>query len=134
MIAKAEELLVPIRRIHERIRDGVVEAFHRTDSEELSAIAKEAEGDTLYAVDRVGEELLVELFDREIARKTSVVLVAEGLDEGGQVVLPAGTSENDAVWRIIVDPNRRHARRYVPEEKRLDPDRCGSQQRSNGPT
>lgn len=104
MMAKVEDLLLPIRRIQERIRDGVVEAFHQIDSDELSAIAKEAEGDTIYEVDRVGEELLVELFEREIARTAPVVLVAEGLDEGGQIVLPAGASENDAVWRIIVDP------------------------------
>jgi fructose-1,6-bisphosphatase/inositol monophosphatase family enzyme len=104
MMEKAEDLLVPIRRIHERIRDGVVEAFHRIDSDELSAIAKEAEGDTIYAVDRVGEKLLVELFEQEIARRAPIVLVSEGLEQGGQVVLPAGKTESDAVWRIIVDP------------------------------
>jgi hypothetical protein len=31
------------------------------------------------------------------------VLVAEGI-EGGQLVLPRGTTESDAVWRIVVDP------------------------------
>jgi fructose-1,6-bisphosphatase/inositol monophosphatase family enzyme len=101
---KADDLLVPIRRIHERIRDGVVEAFQSTDSDELSAVAKEAEGDTIYAVDRIGEKLLVELFEQEIARTAPIVLVSEGLEHGGQVVLPAGTPETDAVWRIIVDP------------------------------
>jgi hypothetical protein len=32
-----------------------------------------------------------------------LILIAEGL-EGGQVILPRGTAETDAVWRVIVDP------------------------------
>src|SRR4029434_6969491 len=31
------------------------------------------------------------------------VLIAEGI-EGGQIVLPRGTSEAQALWRIIADP------------------------------
>ena len=32
-----------------------------------------------------------------------LVLVAEGI-EGGELVLPRGTAESDAVWRVVVDP------------------------------
>jgi len=46
---------------------------------------------------------LIEFVEREIAVKTPVVLIAEGL-EHGKVVLPRGTNEYDAVWKIIVDP------------------------------
>jgi fructose-1,6-bisphosphatase/inositol monophosphatase family enzyme len=54
-------------------------------------------------VDRVSEERIVEFFAHEVAPSAPLVLVAEGL-EGGSVVLPQGASEDDAVWRIIVDP------------------------------
>ena len=97
------EFLPIIKILHERIRDAVVEACEHSALESLSAIAKEEEGDTIYAVDRVSEELIVEFFEREIAGKTSVVLIAEGL-KTGQVILPRGTDENDAKWRVIVDP------------------------------
>ena len=40
---------------------------------------------------------------REIASATPIVLIAEGLP-GGKRVLPRATSEETAVWRIIVDP------------------------------
>lgn len=71
--------------------------------EEMASIAQEEEGDTIYAVDRVSEELLVEFFTEKIATHTPIVLIAEGLS-GGEVVLPAGTDPADAQWRIIVDP------------------------------
>jgi fructose-1,6-bisphosphatase/inositol monophosphatase family enzyme len=98
------ELLGPIRRIHERVRDTVVAQCERTALEELSDVADdESEGDTIYAIDRVSEELLVELFAKEIATRSPIVLIAEGIGDG-QVVLPAGASESDAMWRVIVDP------------------------------
>ena len=97
------DLLQPIRTLHERIREAVVTACEEATLEALSGIAQEAEGDTIYAVDRVSEELLIEFFEREIAPHAPVVLIAEGL-EGGQIMLPRGAREEDAVWRIIVDP------------------------------
>jgi fructose-1,6-bisphosphatase/inositol monophosphatase family enzyme len=72
--------------------------------EQLAAVADdESEGDTIYAVDRVSEELLVELFEHKVASRAPMVLVAEGI-EGGELVLPRGAAERDAVWRVVVDP------------------------------
>lgn len=65
--------------------------------------AEEQSGDTIYAVDRVSEELLVDFFAHEIAPRWPLVLVAEGLP-GGQVVLPQGSRADDALIRVIVDP------------------------------
>jgi fructose-1,6-bisphosphatase/inositol monophosphatase family enzyme len=97
-------LLEPLRRIHERVRDAVVAECEKAAVEQLAEVSDdESEGDTIYAVDRVSEELLVELFEREVANFAPVVLVAEGI-EGGELVLPRGTAESDAVWRIVVDP------------------------------
>jgi fructose-1,6-bisphosphatase/inositol monophosphatase family enzyme len=97
-------LLDPLRRIHEQVRDAVVAECEKAAVEQLAEISDdESEGDTIYAVDRVSEELLVELFEREVASLAPLVLVAEGI-EGGELVLPRGTPEVDAVWRIVVDP------------------------------
>jgi fructose-1,6-bisphosphatase/inositol monophosphatase family enzyme len=98
------QLLDPLRRIHERVRDAVVAECEKAAVEQLAEVSDdESEGDTIYAVDRVSEELLVELFEQEIASLAPLVLVAEGI-EGGELVLPRGTAESDAVWRIVVDP------------------------------
>ncbi|HEY9283115.1 MAG TPA: hypothetical protein VIP46_06640, partial [Pyrinomonadaceae bacterium] len=96
-------LLGPLRRLHESIRAAVVEACERSELEAMAAVERDEEGDTIYAVDRVGEELLIDFFEREVAPAAPLVLVAEGL-RGGQVVLPRGASEAEAVWRVVVDP------------------------------
>ena len=96
-------LLAPILRLHEIIRQEVVAATERAALEDLASIERDDEGDTIYAVDRVSEDLLIDFVEREIARLAPVVLIAEGLP-GGKVVLPRGASEADAAWRIIVDP------------------------------
>lgn len=98
----AGDLLEPLRRIHDGIRDAVVTATERQHLDELAHVDRDNEGDTIYAVDAISEETLLELFE-ELARQYSFVLIAEGLDEG-QMVFPQGTDEAAATWRIMVDP------------------------------
>jgi hypothetical protein len=104
MIIDIADLLTPLRHLHDQIRDSLVAAAEVTSPEEMAQIAKEEAGDTIYAVDKISEELLIEFFTHEIARHTPVVLIAEGLGESGQMVLPEGVPEAEALWRIIIDP------------------------------
>lgn len=71
--------------------------------DELARVADETEGDTIYVVDRVSEDLLIEYFDQEVAQRWPLILIAEGLP-GGRLTLPRGTREQDARWQVIVDP------------------------------
>ena len=96
-------LLEPLKRLHQRIREEVVRSCEQSALEDLAAVAREEEGDTIYAVDQVSEDLLIEFFESELETFGSLVLIAEGLPSG-KVTIPAGTIENDATWRIIVDP------------------------------
>lgn len=103
-IAHADELLARILRLQAQIRAAVVAACERSALDDLAQVAAEdSAGDTIYAVDRVSEELLVEFFAQEVAPRWPLVLIAEGLPEG-QVVLPAGNTAEQAVIRVIVDP------------------------------
>ena len=97
------ELLGPIRRIHERVRDAVVAECEKAAVSNSLKSQTTSLGDTIYAIDRVSEELWKELFEHEVAIDAPLVLVAEGI-EGGELVLPRGTGESDAVWRVVVDP------------------------------
>lgn len=92
-----------IRSIHEEIRNVVVTACEESPAADLSRVVEDGDGDTIYAVDRISEEILVDLFERKIASKIPIVLIAEGLS-GGKIVLPRGTPEADATWRVIADP------------------------------
>jgi hypothetical protein len=97
------ELLQRLRAIHAAIRDEVVRECERATIEQLSAVVGSEAGDTIFAVDRVSEAVLRNHF-AELARDWPCILIAEGLGEGGRVVLPVGTDANHAELRIIVDP------------------------------
>jgi fructose-1,6-bisphosphatase/inositol monophosphatase family enzyme len=97
-------LLDPLLALHRRIRDDVVRACEAAAVTSLSNVARDDEGDTIYAIDHVAEDVLVSEIARTIATPDGpVVLVAEGLP-GGEVVVPEGADRRAARWIIIVDP------------------------------
>jgi len=97
-------LVAPLRQLHERVRSSIVAACEQAELEDLARVDTDlSQGDTIYSIDRVSEDLLIDLFESEIAPMAPLLLIGEGLP-GGQVALPRGTAEADAVWRIIVDP------------------------------
>ena len=97
-------LLEPIQTLHRRIRRDVLDACERSAVATLSRVAHDDEGDTIFAIDRVAEDVLIQEIGRTIATSDApVVLVAEGL-AGGEICVPAGSDRNGAKWVIIVDP------------------------------
>jgi len=103
MIHHAKELLTQLRAIHEAIRDKVVASCEQQAVEQLSAIVGVQAGDTIFALDRVSEEVLIEQF-AVLGRDRSFILIAEGLGEDGLMTFPAGTDPDKAELRIIIDP------------------------------
>jgi hypothetical protein len=104
MIRDGEKLLERLRAIHEIIRDRVIAACEEQAIEQLSRVVAEDEaGDTIFAIDRISEAVLLDHF-AELARDWSFVLIAEGLGTTGRTVLPEGTNAADAELVIIVDP------------------------------
>jgi hypothetical protein len=104
MIRNAHELLNRLKQIHAAIRDSVVAECERSSLEQVSRIvAEDAAGDTIFAIDRVSEKILLQHFE-ELAQEWSCVLVAEGLGATGLKVLPEGTAFEAAEIYVIVDP------------------------------
>ena len=101
-MSDARRLLPAILALHDRIRASVLDAFATRHRDDLSGVAHDDEGDTIYAVDRVSETALVDGLE-EIARDEPLCLVAEGLPTGG-LTLPRGTRDADCRWRLLVDP------------------------------
>src|SRR5687767_14335304 len=100
-MSNIKDFFEPIKRLHEIIREKVVEACENSSLNQLSEIISDDEGDTIFAVDRVSEEILIEFFEREIASKTPIILIAEGL-ENGRIILPETAQEEDCQWIVIV--------------------------------
>ena len=98
-------LLEPLLELHSRLRDEVVAATEHRQVETLTAIDRDSESDTIYALDVVAEAVIAR-FAEALGRQHSFVLVAEGAAEGapyggGGEGVPSG---EEADWVIIVDP------------------------------
>src|SRR5216117_2072781 len=98
----AEQLLEPMLALHDSIRDTVVDACAGQTPEQLAATASDGgEGDTIYAIDRVGEEALVRGLSG-LPHDEPLCLIAEGLAQ--PLLFPRGVREADCRWRLLVDP------------------------------
>jgi fructose-1,6-bisphosphatase/inositol monophosphatase family enzyme len=93
-------LLQPILAMHDRVRDAIVGATERAHLDTLAAVDHDTDGDTIYAIDVVGEAVVTQ-FAADLAREHAFVLVGEGLP-GGRRGHPGGDGVAD--WWIIVDP------------------------------
>ncbi len=103
-LAQRDRLLELLLELQAQIRDQVVAACENAATEALAAVAEDAQdGDTIYAIDRVSEAVLIAFFAAHVAPIWPLVLIAEGLP-GGQITLPEGLDEADAVIRVLVDP------------------------------
>jgi fructose-1,6-bisphosphatase/inositol monophosphatase family enzyme len=102
-MAPSHPLLEPILALHRTIRSGVLAACKQQTVEELSRVAEDGAGDTLYSIDKVSEALLVERLAEQAVRHGGLVLVAEGI-VGGSITLPAGRAQECCRYRVIVDP------------------------------
>ncbi|PDW02919.1 inositol monophosphatase [Candidatus Viridilinea mediisalina] len=104
MIPHTDQLLTLILELQAQIRDAVLSACAAHALEDLAGVAEDdAAGDTIYAVDRVSEELLVTFFAERVAPMWPLILLAEGLPPQG-VTLPHGLDPEAALIRVLVDP------------------------------
>ena len=56
-------LFEPIKRLHAMVRVTVVAACESASVDQLSEIVADGEGDTIFSIDRVSEELIVKFFE-----------------------------------------------------------------------
>jgi fructose-1,6-bisphosphatase/inositol monophosphatase family enzyme len=103
MIRNIQTLCTRILSIHAAIRDEVVRSCENIVPEQLAAIVSEQAGDTIFAIDRISEEILLHHFE-QLGEEWSFVLIAEGLGEDGRRVFPGGIEPEHAELRIIIDP------------------------------
>jgi hypothetical protein len=107
MLPDPDSIVARLKEFQAAVRDLLVGS---RASRGLSEVRRDSAADTIYQIDTLVEPLLEE-FCREWARRTPLVLIAEGIEpaEGangpeGVKVFPEGAAEGDAEIRVIVDP------------------------------
>lgn len=84
------------------IRSKVVSARQGLSAEKLAAVTGEAGGDTIFAIDRFGEEAILEWFRSRWPDDEPVQIVMEGLES--ELCFPEGKSAAETKWKCIIDP------------------------------
>ena len=92
-----------LRELQVRIRGEVRRQQERLTPEEMSRIQAARDGDTIYGID-VHAEALLFAFCEEWSRELPLVLVAEGIEGSGARPFPEGLREEDAAFRLLIDP------------------------------
>lgn len=96
-------LLSGLRKVHSRIRSLVMEGI-RERGKGAAEIVAETQGDTIFAIDRVGEGHLCSLLEEAFPSKISFLLICEGMESEEGIPIPRGISPEDARFRVIMDP------------------------------
>ena len=84
------------------IRSKVVSARQGLSAEKLAAVTGEAGGDTIFAIDRFGEDAILEWFRSRWPNDEPVQIVMEGLES--ELCFPEGKSAAEMKWKCIIDP------------------------------
>lgn len=104
MIADPQSIVARLKEFQAATRQLLIDSRSRKN---LHHVARDSAADTIYGIDAVVEPILDD-FCREWAGTTPLVLIAEGVEsDGGQEgvkVYPAGSREEDAALRLLVDP------------------------------
>lgn len=96
-LARARRLLC---RLQDAIRDRLLTA-RGTAQRRVAAVTA---ADTIYAVDRVSERVVLGWLARHWPRHWPVEVVMEGLEDGAATTYPAGSPVAATRWKLILDP------------------------------
>jgi fructose-1,6-bisphosphatase/inositol monophosphatase family enzyme len=86
------------------VREKVYTSLQTSSAEQLSEVYAEKNEDTIYTIDREVEEVLMPVLDKYASQLGGLVIVAEGIGEESDVVLPQSFSVDQAKVRVIIDP------------------------------
>ena len=89
-------------RLQDHIRGALLAARTRR-GRDFANVAGVSAADTIYEVDRISEEAILDWFERHWPKAWPLELVMEGL-EGEATTFPRGTPVARTVWKCILDP------------------------------
>lgn len=89
-------------RLQDHIRDVLI-AARAKNGRDFAKVAGVSAADTIYGVDRISEEAILEWFERHWPKAWPLELVMEGL-ESEATTFPRGTPVARTMWKCILDP------------------------------
>jgi len=97
-----EELRNLICLLGTAIRDAVLTGGRGLSADQLSSVSGNQGGDTIYRIDKFGEDAICEWFQTHWPAAWPVEVVMEGVEH--ELCFPSGTSRDQTRWKCLVDP------------------------------
>ncbi|MFM7149620.1 MAG: hypothetical protein ACKO23_07235, partial [Gemmataceae bacterium] len=88
-----ESARVLLCRLQDFIRDRVLEERARTTTEDLCRVATVTQADTIYHIDRIGEQAIVDWFTANWPADHPVEVGMEGIEDDDPLTFPRGTTQ-----------------------------------------
>ncbi len=79
-------------------------ARHTGNSAEDSRVVAHTAADTIFAIDRIGEEPIGAWFQEHWPREAPVECVMEGIEDSQPWTFPRGIPVSETLWKCIIDP------------------------------
>lgn len=100
-----DKVIAVLLKVGNAVCDHVYQSLQSQQLEKLSEIVEDAAEDTIYAIDREVENIIIPLLEAEASDLGGIVLIAEGMGNGeGPMIFPSHLREDEAAIRIIMDP------------------------------
>jgi fructose-1,6-bisphosphatase/inositol monophosphatase family enzyme len=99
-IPKPQAIVAKLRELQRQIRQAVIDGHKQVDR---ASVKRASTADTIYGIDAAIEPVL-EVFLEQWGQTLPMVVIAEGLEPETGRTFPTGTSERDAIVRLIIDP------------------------------
>lgn len=98
-----EYFLDRLAELHRRVRRRMVDASASSSMDELSRVSRDAEGDTIFALDVHAENILEDFFSAW-GQDVPLLVFVEGQTGDGGVTYPPDASREQVEFTCIVDP------------------------------
>lgn len=99
----SEKLRILLCRLQSALRDSLVNERNGRQNEDLAAVAAQTPADTIYAIDKCVEQLIIDWLEANWPSRWPVDLVMEGMEEHGTITLPS-SAKGPAIMTLIIDP------------------------------
>src|ERR1700757_116642 len=103
-ISEPDRIRALLLGLGDHVRQSVLNARRESDPGDLATISRESIADTIYGIDRISEDAIVEWFTEHWPSTIPVELVMEGIDPQRPVTFPANAPLEQTVAKIILDP------------------------------
>lgn len=93
-----------LTELHIALRNKILDHRANASAGSMSIIAEVTTADTVYAIDKVSEDFILQWLEAHWPATHPVEVIMEGLEDRGFPILPAGAAKAGPKYKLLIDP------------------------------